>query len=124
MIANNDAELITTVSALLAEQDRVGHDERRVAERRVFECVQLLAPFDGDQMPSQEDFRQVLCRDLSATGFSFVTYRQPPTDFVIIALGAVPFKFFVAEIAHTSRAETANTTNFRVGCRFVRRLES
>ena len=124
MVANNDAELITTVDALLAEQDRLGHHERRIAERRLFECVQLLAPFDGDEMPAQEDFRQVLCRDLSSTGFSFVTYRQPQTDYVVIDLGAVPFKFFVAEIAHTSRAETPNTTNFLVGCRFLRRVES
>ena len=66
----------------------------------------------------------MLCRDLSSTGFSFVSYRQPQTDYVIIALGAVPFKFFVAEIAHVSRAETLNTTNFLVGCRFLRRVPS
>lgn len=122
--SNNDAELVTTISKLLSEQEALGNDERRVEERRQFGCVQLLAPYDGDTLPSQADFRQVQCRDVSPTGFSFLTYRQPNTNHVVVALGAVPFKFFAAEIAHVSLAETESTQNFLVGCKFVQRLGS
>lgn len=121
--ANRDAELVSTITALLAEQATLDTDERRGEERRCYGCVQLLAPYDGETLPVQSDFRQVRCRDLSPAGFSFLSYRQPRTNFVVIALGAVPFKFFAAEIVHISLSEDEHGQDFLIGCRFVTRLE-
>lgn len=122
MTALTESDLFETISELLAEQTALGGDERRAGERRNYDCIQLLAPYDADSLPLQEDFRQVQCRDLSPKGFSFLSYRQPETDHVVVALGTVPFKFFVAKIIHSSPSENELSQNFLVGCRFVRRL--
>ena len=122
MTALIEADLFDTISELLAEQNAMNNDERRASERRDYDCIQLLAPYDANCLPLQEDFRQVQCRDLSPKGFSFLSYRQPDTEHVIIALGAVPFKFFVAKIVHNSPSENELSNNYLIGCRFVRRL--
>ncbi len=122
MSALTDADLFDTISDLLAEQNAIHGDERRDGARRNYACIQLLAPYDANHLPLQEDFRQVQCRDLSPRGFSFVSYRQPTTDHVVVALGTVPFKFFVAKIIHSGLSESELSQNYLVGCRFVRRL--
>ncbi len=122
MTALIEADLFETISELLAEQHAISGDERRDATRRSYDCIQLLAPYDANKLPRQEDFRQVQCRDLSPRGFSFHSYRQPATEHVVVALGAVPFKFFVAKIIHSSPGENALSQDYLIGCRFVRRL--
>ncbi|MCA9124221.1 MAG: hypothetical protein H6822_34035 [Planctomycetaceae bacterium] len=122
MTALTEADLFDTISELLAEQNALSGDERREGTRRNYECIQLLAPYDANSLPLQEDFRQVQCRDLSPRGFSFISYRQPTTEHVVVALGTVPFKFFVAKIIHSSPSESELNQNYLVGCRFVRRL--
>ena len=117
-----EADLFQTISDLLAEQHAISGNERREGTRRSYDCIQLLAPYDADWLPKQEDFRQVQCRDLSPRGFSFLSHRQPTTDHVVVALGAVPFKFFVAKIIHSSPSENELSQDYLVGCRFVRRL--
>jgi hypothetical protein len=122
MTALIEAELFQTISELLAEQSALRGDDRREGTRRSYDCIQLLAPYDADVLPKQDDFRQVQCRDLSPSGFSFIAHRQPTTDHVVVALGAVPFKFFVAKIVHSGRSENTLGEDYLVGCRFVRRL--
>lgn len=122
MTALTEADLFETISELLAEQNAISGDERREGPRRSYDCIQLLAPYDASLLPRQEDFRQVRCRDLSPRGFSFLSRRQPTTDHVVVALGAVPFKFFVAKIIHSSPSENESSQAYLVGCRFVRRL--
>jgi hypothetical protein len=122
MTALIEADLFQTISELLAEQNAISGDERRGGKRRSYNCIQLLAPYDANQLPQQEDFRQVQCRDLSPRGFSFLAHRQPATDHVVVALGAVPFKFFVAKIIHSGPSENELSQDYLVGCRFVRRL--
>ncbi|MBP88766.1 MAG: hypothetical protein CMJ64_18980 [Planctomycetaceae bacterium] len=115
-------ELLSTIELLLSEQGVDPVEERRSGDRRHYECTQLLAPFDQQHLPQQADFRQVHCRDLSPSGFSFYSYRRPDTDHVVVALGAIPFKFFVAEIVHANVVDGENGQEFFIGCRFVRRL--
>lgn len=122
MTALTEADLFDTISELLAEQNALNGDERREGARRNYDCIQLLAPYDANSLPLQEDFRQVQCRDLSPRGFSFISYRQPTTEHVVVALGTVPFKFFVAKIVHSGPSENELNQNYLVGCRFVRRL--
>ena len=122
MSALIEADLFDTISELLAEQNSIRGDERREGARRSYDCIQLLAPYDANCLPKQEDFRQVQCRDLSPRGFSFISYRQPATQHVVVALGSVPFKFFVAQIVHSGFSESELGQNYLIGCRFVRRL--
>ncbi len=101
-----------------------GRDENhRQSSRRSFKCVQLLAPFRDGRLPSQAEFRPVLCRDLSSGGFSFYSENRIDCRQVIVALGQVPFKFFTASVVNQTRTRTRQGPMFRVGCRFSGRIE-
>ena len=118
-----DVALFDTITSLINEQREDGQKERRVEDRRPYRCVQLLAPYDGEQLPDQQSFRQVLCHDLSANGFSFYSYRTPETPQLIVALGKVPvIKFFIAEVKRVNASSTDHGHEYQVGCRFLRRL--
>jgi hypothetical protein len=96
--------------------------EGRAAGRRRFDCQQLLAPFDGVRLPSQSEFRQVACQDLSAGGFSFVISERAEFTAVVVALGQVPFKFFTARIQNQLRVRHKGRIAYRVGCQFTGRI--
>jgi hypothetical protein len=94
---------------------------RRSQTRSPYDCVQLIAPYDGQKLPRQADFRHVVCRDISTSGVSFVVPHALPTERVIVALGTVPFSFLIAEVV---RSELTDDGEVFVGCRFVERLKS
>lgn len=117
----SDPAMLQVVQDLLNQETVVGR-ERRQSQRRVFNCVQLLAPYDGKRLPAQAEFRPVRCRDLSTQGFSFYTIERPAHRQVIVALGEIPFTFVVAEIRNVQVVERQGRNQYMVGCRFVRRL--
>jgi hypothetical protein len=96
--------------------------EGRAAGRRPFDCLQLLAPYDGVRLPSQSEFRPVACQDLSPGGFSFVLSERAEFASVVVALGCVPFKFFTAQVQNQSRVRHKGRIGYRVGCRFTGRI--
>jgi hypothetical protein len=95
----------------------------RSSDRRPFECLQLLAPFCDGRLPSQAEFRPVLCRDLSSGGFSFLVEKRVDFEQVIVALGPVPFKFFTAAVVNQTSIRKHQRQMIRVGCRFSGRVE-
>lgn len=99
-----------------------GSDLRRSARKR-FSCHQLIAPYDGRRMPSQAEFQPLLCHDLSPTGFSFWQQTPVAASHLIVALGEVPFLFFVAEIVHQDYEPHGEPGGWRIGCRFIRRVD-
>ena len=113
-------ELIEAEKLFAEERQRAS--EGRAAGRRAFDCQQLLAPFDGVRLPSQSEFRQVACRDLSPGGFSFVMSERAEFEAVVVALGQVPFKFFTAQVQNQSRVRHKGRIAYRVGCRFTGRI--
>jgi hypothetical protein len=120
-----DEALFQTITALIDGQRDVPLNERRDADRHSYRCVQLVAPYDGENLPDQQSFRQVLCHDLSANGFSFFSYRTPETPQLIIALGKVPvIRFFIAEVKRVHASDSHHGNEYHVGCRFTRRLEN
>ena len=120
--ADCDDDLYEMVLSLLREQNEASRPNRRDNQRYSFPCVQLLAPYDGECLPGPEQLRQVLCHDLSPSGFSFLAYTKPETPQVIAALGPIPLQFFVAEIMHVRPTLSSDGHEFHVGCRFLRRL--
>lgn len=118
----NDAAFFDMVHALLDEQMAGSEPERRGSARHPYNCIQLLAPFDGKRLPAQADFRKVHCQDISATGLSFCSPRKPETQYVVIALGAVPFSFYVAEVMHAQPVNNDGVVEYLVGCRLMRRI--
>ena len=122
MSITSDVELYRSISELIQESRSWNEGERRDEARRPYECRQLLAPFDGRRVPIQSDFSQVQCLDLTSQGFAFLADERPDFPHVIVALGPVPFKFFVAEIRHVRAADSGAESGYLVGCQFVRRL--
>jgi len=94
--------------------------DRRRGERRDYECVQLLAAFDGQELPGQQDFQHERCCDLSPQGMSFLTRRPPNQPFLVVALGEVPFTFVVAKIIRVTPLEQPGLV--KIGCEFQRKI--
>ena len=122
-----DASFYALVHELIEAEKALADGRRpaaevRTASRRTFDCQQLLAPFDGVRLPSQSEFRQVACRDLSPGGFSFILPERAEFDAVVVALGQVPFKFFTAQVQNQSRVRHKGRVAYRVGCRFTGRI--
>lgn len=120
--SEDDARLYSLVHDALA-QNEAESSERREGRRGVFSCVQLVAPYDGGELPQQADFFHVECCDLSTSGFSFVVPTAPKTDRLVVALGRVPFQFFIAEIVNRRPVVSAEEGVFRIGCQFRQRIE-
>ena len=117
-----DVGLFETITGLIREQQTASRQNRRAASRHQFECVQLLAPYDGETLPALEDFRHVLCHDISRSGLSFLAHEKPETNRVVVALGKIPPSFFVAEILHICPTVTSSGHEYQIGCRFLHRL--
>ena len=117
----SSAALFESLHALLEEQ-KASHGDRRGDVRRAYECFQLLAFYDGCRAPAQGDFRCVLCHDLSPGGFSFLAEEAPRLPYVIIALGSIPFTFFVAQVLRVRPAGGDGGSGCLVACRFLRRV--
>ena len=118
----NDEYLFELVHALLEESRGYQVGERRTQPRTQYDCVQLIAPFDGVNMPSQAEFRRAYCRDLAAGGFSYFSEQPPENEKLIVALGSVPFTFFVADVLRVKKADVDTTGSYLIGCQFVERL--
>jgi hypothetical protein len=103
--------------------DQTNAAELRRSKRKKFTCIQLIAPYDGRRMPSQAEFQPQLCHDLSPTGFSFWQQKAVALTHLIVALGEAPFLFFVAEIVHQAYERLGEPGGWRIGCRFIRRVE-
>ena len=119
-----DDYLFDLVHTLLEESRGYQVGERREQPRTRYDCVQLIAPYDGLALPSQADFRRAYCRDLASGGFSFFAEQPPETDKLVVALGPVPFNFFIADVVRVKQADVDTTGSYLVGCQFVRRLEA
>jgi PAS domain S-box-containing protein len=96
--------------------------ERRRQPRHPYPYVQYIAPVVNDELPTQEAFRRVRCRDISATGFSIYCKEPPAYERIVIAFGAEPkIIYMIAEIVHATPFTHKGQRVFLVGCRYVDR---
>ncbi|MDP6443017.1 MAG: hypothetical protein QGG36_20285 [Pirellulaceae bacterium] len=101
------------------EVDEAGGD-RRTEQRISFEATQLIAPFDGKQLPVQADFRHVQFLDISTHGFAYLDSPKPCYEYVITLFGNLPFRIFAARVMHT--LETHRPGTYKVGCQIIKRV--
>jgi hypothetical protein len=126
MQKNQDAAFFDMVHELvsnnhLMQEPTDASQKNRRRERRIsFPFVQLLAPFDGVNLPMQDKFRHVQCHDISTRGFSYYDSPLPTYRFVAILFGKLPFRIFTAEVRHVQKASKPGI--YLVGCRIVTRL--
>ena len=117
----NDASFFTLVHEVLEAEDKLAV-ERRGSPRHEYPVSQLIAPYNGRTLPVSSAFRQVQCHDLSPHGFSYISGVRPEHDFLVVALGQVPFTFLVARVVHTAERPDSDGTESLVGCEFTQRI--
>lgn len=117
----SDANFFALVHHVL-EQHRDTRDEKREHNRFAFSALQFVAPYRDGRLPRREDFQHVVCHDISPAGFSYVSAKPPECEFLIAALGAAPFLFLSARVAHERPLVVVGRTFRLVGCRFLTRL--
>ena len=65
---------------------------RRVCPRRPFHLVQRIAPRRGAGIPSEAEFFEVPCYDLTQRGFSFFVANWPAFDSLVVEFDMPPVK--------------------------------
>jgi hypothetical protein len=120
----NDASFYEYVASVIEEQ-KADDEERRGRRREQYTPVQLIAPLGATGLPEIDQFRSINCRDLSPTGFSFVTDDPPTVDKLVVALGVQPnIVYLVAEVVHRTPVGAARQYEYLVGCQFTKRLRA
>jgi hypothetical protein len=110
-----ELDLFQAVHGLFWQQDS---RERRRGPRHPYQCTQLLAPYNGRELPRQEDFTWAECQNLSTRGLSFFWPRPPSFERVVVALGGAPSILLVARVVHFVPVGK----QFLCGCQFERRI--
>ena len=96
--------------------------ECRKTQRRNFVCWQLVAEYNGESLPVQQDFQLRLCQDISAGGISFLSDEWPQSEELVVALGEIPFVFFHVRFVRAVRRKDLEGQPLQIGCRFIKRL--
>lgn len=97
--------------------------DRRAVVRLRFPHKQFVAPYHGGCIPSRASFKEVVCRDISEQGFSFLATCPPDFEMLVVALGVPPnLTYMTARIANRMRVSDGPIPLYRIGCRFTGRL--
>lgn len=146
-----DAEFYRLVHDLLEARKAQMAAERRSEERIPVWIKHRVAPVTGPAFPRPEAFVEAMCLDINRSGFAFLWPSAPDFKEAIAELGTCSEPIYVlAEVIHwqpvylwecglvsaaaeghqVAPAEAAGinssdgpTRLFKIGCRFVRRLE-
>ena len=101
----NDLKIYKAVHKLLGSPKTEDH-ERRGTSRYPFEIQQWITAYDGSGLPAESDFYPVRCRDLSRSGFSFLTSVKPAFSSLVVILGEPPDSMYVeAEVIQCTNLE-------------------
>lgn len=121
-----EGDLFELVHRLLAISNAAQDGEDRRSElRRSYPRTQLLAPMIRDRMPTRSMFLPVHCCDISSQGLSFLMPQPPGFQQLVAALGDQPELVFIdAKIVNYKPVETRGGRMYRVGCRFVGRIDN
>ncbi len=120
-----DAEFYACVHQVLEIRRPPVSDDRRHQGRRPYAKMQSLAPRVAGHLPEAGDFSLVCCHDLSESGFSFVSESPFECEEVVVALGQAPeLIYMTAEVVRNQIVgDETSPLLYRVGCRFVERVE-
>ena len=96
--------------------------DRRQKPRRAYPYIQLIAPMKDDRLPVRSAFSEVLCHDISASGFSFFAPQPPPTDCAGRGLWHPQHVHLSqAHVVHCRRTEDGG--KFLIGCQYTGRVQ-
>lgn len=99
-------------------------DDRAPAPRYRYQCQQFLAPWlEAGPIPPSDAFRPVQCQDISSTGISFFTPKEPESATLAITVGAPTSAVLMGiQVMHSRTAYRHGQLGFLVGCRFIQRI--
>lgn len=105
--------------------DELKQDQRKY-RRCPYHTVQLLAPFNGRQRPSESDYREVDCHDISAQGIAFYLDGVPSFDKVVMALNNAESerRYMAYSIVRTQTVEKEGIKKVLVGCRVISEMSN
>jgi hypothetical protein len=114
------AMLSTRELRMLTTGANAGSDD--ISRRYSYDAQQFFAPIVGDKLPEANEFRGVLCHDLSRGGVSIVLDEKPRYEHLIITLGTSERVFVTARIAHQRGIYSEGKLRHLIGCQFTSRL--
>lgn len=91
-----DASFYNLVHKLIDADQSEATLERRESPRRPFASTQRIAIRRGDEVPTESDFVEVRCHDLTRQGFSFFLPTQPDFTSLVAALESSPKPIYLA----------------------------
>ena len=119
-------ELVHKVLSAQEAQERedAAERERRIRNRQSFSTVQSVAPLVDGRLPKIAELREVLCHDLSTSGFSFYTAQPPRAEHLLVRLaGVAKATYLTAQVMHCRQIADGGETAFLAGCKFTGRVE-
>jgi len=122
-----DQLLAEEIDALHPFQPLAGKSgsERRTSPRRVYNYRQRIAPISDGQLPTPDDFYDVVCRDISAGGFAFVLDRPPEFESLVVELGlGDSASRFIGQVVRVLPLTEEGEEGYLVGCRFTGRISA
>ena len=97
--------------------------EKRTSPRREFRYLQRIAPIVDGRVPEDDEFIKVVCCDISAGGFSFLTSRPPEFDELVISLGSPPNdRKVIAKVVRIVKTDENGQLMHQIGCQFIGRV--
>ena len=97
--------------------------EKRSSPRREFRYLQRIAPIVDGHVPEDDEFIKVVCCDISAGGFSFLTSKPPEYEELVISLGSPPNdRKVIAKVVRIVKTEENGQLMRQVGCQFIGRV--
>ena len=98
-------------------------DDVRTSKRVAYPFVQSVAPYYEGAKINQANFIEVVCQDLSVSGFSFWINRPPKCGRLLVKLQADPLTaYLVVEVRHITQRDTPSGPMSLVGCQFQKRI--
>jgi hypothetical protein len=120
---NHTAALQSSASNGSADSPPRAGADKRGADRLGYAVPEYMARFEDD-LQTLDDFEEVQCHDLSATGVSF--FRDRPLDCgdnILITLGQqAGGVIMAAKVVYSRPIIVRGEDRYRIGCQFLRRL--
>lgn len=97
--------------------------DNRESTRSAFQYCQMIAPMFGGRLPSNEEFFEVECSNISTGGMAFFADSPPDFEVLVARLGRPPsVRQLRARVVNVIPVERDGTPVYRVGCRFIDRI--
>lgn len=103
--------------------DVVDPRNRRIHDRRPFQCIQMVAPCLAGELPSLDQFCEVRCYDICPSGFAFLLATRPPFNELVAAFGSSNSRLYLQSLVkHITPIQFDGRHVLLIGCEYVRRV--